>query len=351
MNILAFSNATGSVRWRLQNVANYINNRTNHEMYVTSHRNWDGDILHADLVIAQMWRNPEGIKACKEQGAKVIYEADDIVIGVGGKDRSKLMALTKAQEKQTAETIGLCDAVTVTTEVLASHYKQYNKNVFILPNYMDFLWWGKPPEVERYSQQIRLGWAGSYSHHEDLIMIAPIIKRIIDEYPFVKFIYCGHGGMGGGFGKNIEFGQDIFKDIPFERREFYPGVGVEYWPQKFKTLALDIGIAPLLNDEFNAGKSCLKYLEYSANGIPAVYSDTVVYNKSVQHGKTGFLASTPEQWYLYLSKLILTEQIRKAIAKDAFMDVWDHWNLDDHFIDWVRIYERTSGCSCIKIRD
>lgn len=339
MNILAFSNDTGSVRWRLQNIASYLNARTDHEMFVTSHANWNGDTLGADIVIAQMWQNPKGVLECKKQGAKVVYEADDIIIGVGGKDRKKLMALTPEQEQLTKETIAACDLVTVTTEVLASHYRQFNTNVVVLPNYMDFRWWGEPPKIKNYGGQIRIGWAGSYSHREDLLMIKPVVKKILEEYPFVKFVYCGYGGMTG-LGKAISFGEDVFSEIPVTRREFYPGVPVDYWNMKSKTLGFDIAIAPLLDDEFNSGKSPLKFMEYSANRMPGVYSDTVVYRGTVEHGKTGYLAKNEDEWFTNLSRLILETETRNTLAQNALETVFKQYNLEDHYMKWVEAYGR-----------
>lgn len=339
MNILAFHNTTGSRKWRLENIANYVNTRTNHEMYVTSHKNWAEDTLGADIVVAQMWQNPKGVHFCKKNGSKVVYEADDIILGVGGKDREKLMVLSKAQEEMTKETIASCDVVTVTTDVLADHYKQWNKNVYVLPNYMDFMWWGEPLTTRRFSQDIRLGWAGSYSHHEDLLMIKPVIKRILDQYPFVRFVYCGYGGMGTSASSTLTFGKDIFSDIPLNRREYYLGVEADYWPNKLKTLYFDIGIAPLVDDEFNAGKSAIKWMEYATVGVPGVFSDTNVYRGTVQHGVNGYLARTEEDWYRYLSKLILDETIRKAIARQALLDVLGKYNLEDHYKKWLTVYE------------
>ena len=334
LSILAFANDTGSIRWRLQNPANYINSRTNHEMFVTSHKNWSENTLGADIVIAELWRNPEGVRLCKAQGSRVIYEADDIILGVGGKERSKLMQLTKEQEDQTKETIALCDAVTVTTEVLADHYRQFNKNVYVLPNYMDFLWWGEPWQTKKYGETLRIGWMGSYSHHEDLLWISEVMERVVKEFPFVKFIYCGHGGNVLG----LNYGQDIFEKIPSNRREFYPGVSVDYWPYKAKSLNLDIGIPPLLDDEFNAGKSPIKWMEYAACGVPSVLSDTVVYNKVVKHGVNALLAKSKDEWYNALEKLILSDDLRHMIAKEAMKEVFTKWNLDDHYEEWIEVF-------------
>ena len=334
LNILAFTNFTGSAQWRLQGPANYINARTEHEFFVTSSQNWDNNTLEADVVIAQMWRNPKGIDVIHDQGAIAVYEADDIIIGVGGGDRENLMDLSKEHEEMTKETIAKCDLVTVTTEPLAEHYRQFNPHVVVLPNYMDYMWWGKPWKAKP-AKQVRIGWMGSISHREDL-MFQPIMKRIVDEFDFVKFIYCGHGGKKG------IYGEELFKDVPPDRREYYSGVPLEYWPQKSKSLGIDIGIAPLLNDEFNTGKSALKYFEYSSNGVPGVYSDTIVYKDAVKHGVTGFLANNEDDWFRYLSKLILNEEINNRIKQAAYNDILDNYNMEDHYHEWIEAYERAS---------
>ena len=332
MNILAFSNYTGSVQWRLDAPAKYINNNTKHEFYVASSKDWKEDTLGADIVIAQMWRNPKGVDVAHAQGAKVVYEADDIVIGVGGKDRKELMDLTEEETEQTKETIGKCDLVTVTTEVLADHYRNFNKNVVVLPNYMDFDWWNKPWKPEN-TGQLRLGWAGSLSHREDLIFMAPIIKDILDEFPFVKFVYCGAGGKKG------IYGEDLFADIPENRREYYQGVPLEFWAEKSKSLGIDIGIAPLLDDSFNSGKSNIKYFEYSANGVPGVYADTVVYNTTITNGVNGFLAKTAEEWKTAITRLILDASVREMIANEAQKDIFKNWDIENHYHKWIEAYE------------
>lgn len=335
MNILAFSNYTGSAQWRLQGIANYINALTPHEMYVVSSKEWDEDILGADVVVAQMWRNPKGVDVAHDQGAVVVYEADDIIIGVGGKERKKLMDLPKEQERMTAETISKCDLVTVTTDVIADHYGQFNDNVVVLPNYMDYMWWGEPWKLSS-TKNVRLGWMGSISHREDLIMIEPVIKEIMDKYANVKFIYCGTGGRKG------VYGEDLFASIPADRKEYYVGVPLEYWPHKSKSLGLDIGIAPLLDDEFNSGKSAIKYYEYSANAVPGVYSDTNVYNKTVKHGVTGFLAKTQNDWVRYIDKLMQPD-VHEQMTKDAYRDVINNYNLADHYKEWLDAYQRARG--------
>lgn len=332
MNILGFHNETGSKHWRLDQIANYVNALTEHEMFIASHKDWNDDTLGANVVVAELWRNPKAVDVCHRQGAKVVYEADDAMIGIG-EERPELMQLTSKEAQQTIETIQKSDLVTVTTQPLAEHYAQWNKNVIVLPNYLDFKWWGEPPTVKKYGGIIRLGWAGSMSHESDLQFIKPVIKRVLEEFPFVKFVYCGHGGR-----TNL-VGNDIFSDLPSSQREYIAGVSSEFWPAKSKTLGFDIGIAPLINDAFNSTKSAIKYMEYSANLVPGIYQDSIVYNQVVRSNITGLFASSADQWFEAISRLVLDEALRKNIAKDALKDVFTHHNLEDHYQEWIKAYQ------------
>lgn len=340
MNILAFSNQTGSKHWRLQSPANYINARTEHEFAVVDSKMWNNDTLGADIVVAQMWRNPKGVDIAHKMGAKVIYEADDIILGVGGQDRKMLMDLTDEQAEQTIETIQKADCVTVTTEKLAEHYRQFNNKVYVLPNYMDFNWWGKPQKTEKASREIRIGWAGSKSHREDLFLLVPVMKKIMEKYDNVRFIYCGFGGMSSGRGSTeVGYGEDVFRELPVDKREYYLGVPLEFWPIKSKTLGIDIALAPLLDDEFNAGKSNIKYQEYSCNLTPGIYSDTVVYNGTVKHGKTGYLAKSSEDWIEAIEEYINHPKEAMEMATRAYNDVLKNWDMEKHYNEWIEVYK------------
>ncbi len=128
------------------------------------------------------------------------------------------------------------------------------------------------------------------------------------------------------------YGEDIFKDLPPEKREHYQGVPLEWWPDKSKSLCLDIGVAPLIDDTFNSGKSAIKYYEYSANFIPGVYSDSVVYHDTV---KEGLLASTEKEWIDGLTEMITNDKLRLDMAQRAYNHVFKEYNLADHYTEWI----------------
>ena len=81
-----------------------------------------------------------------------------------------------------------------------------------------------------------------------------------------------------------------------------------------------VGIMPLpADDDFAAGKSAYKLIQYQAAGIPEVASDIGENRVVLADGVTGFLASTPEKWLEALTRLhadgVLREQMAAAASR------------------------------------
>ncbi len=86
-----------------------------------------------------------------------------------------------------------------------------------------------------------------------------------------------------------------------DRSADFPGLRVVLrpWSQATETADLancDIGIAWMPEDSWSLGKCGLKVLQYMAAGLPVVANPVGIHKEIVLHGKTGFLASTPQQW-------------------------------------------------------
>jgi glycosyltransferase involved in cell wall biosynthesis len=60
--------------------------------------------------------------------------------------------------------------------------------------------------------------------------------------------------------------------------------------------AADIGISWMPDDAWSRGKCGVKVLQYMAAGLPVVVNPVGVHREFVVHGKTGFLAESPEEW-------------------------------------------------------
>jgi glycosyltransferase involved in cell wall biosynthesis len=68
-----------------------------------------------------------------------------------------------------------------------------------------------------------------------------------------------------------------------------------------------------------------------------VCSKVPAYQGLVEHGVTGFLASTPAQWYEYLTALIEDPGLRLAIG-DAAREAAREWTMDNHIHRWEAAY-------------
>lgn len=352
LNILCFTNDTTSHKWRFEGIARHFNENTPHAMYLTSHKSWNGKTMGADIVILQMLTSPAMVQACKDQGAIVVFEADDAYLDTYTRqDRKNLQHLHEEWKAAAIETVKQCDAVTVTNRYLKENFARYtDKPIYILPNYVDFEWYGKESRlpIRRATEEIRIGWFGSKGHYEDLRMVVNAIKRVIEKYPTTKFVYMGYGGMSSDKkSTEVGWGEDVFHEIPRGRREFYRGVDADYWPTKHRMIDLDIGLAPLVDDFFNHCKSHIKWMEYALTGVPAVVSPTVYAEHPeteglsvVEHGKTAFVATTEDEWFEYICKLVEDVELRKQMAEAAKEEVMKSWDLEDHLTRFEKVYKQ-----------
>ncbi len=343
LDIVAFTNNTASEWWRFHGVADRIMKNTEGEMYVLPYFSWDEKKLletKPNLVILEQLSNPAIPEYCHKLGIKCIFESDDAMIDSYSRERKNLQDLNPAFRGHAVETISKCDGLTVTNRLLAENYARFTKApIYILQNYIDFNWYKKPQQkVLRTSDEIRIGWFGSYGHFEDLRELIPVLDRILAKYPQVKFVYCGYGGMSSDKSvTEIGWGEDVFKELPRNRREFVLATKPDFWPAKHQTLDLDIGICPLVDDYFNKCKTNIKWLEFAINRTPAVVSD-VLYGETVKDGKDALVAKTPEEWFNHLSYLIENEKERHKIGKFAQARAEKDFDLDKKWQQYEAVY-------------
>jgi glycosyltransferase involved in cell wall biosynthesis len=77
----------------------------------------------------------------------------------------------------------------------------------------------------------------------------------------------------------------------------------------------DIGIMPLIDDQFQKGKCALKLLQYMAAGLPTVASPVGVNADVVQEGVTGMLARSDLDWHRALECLISNDNLRAEMGR------------------------------------
>jgi hypothetical protein len=153
----------------------------------------------------------------------------------------------------------MCDITTFSTRFLVDYYKSEHgvENSICIPNYLPKFLWGNCGKRDKYNKgkKLRILWAGSASHigkGGDMEFILPLIQKTLNEFEWVFFGVC-----------------------PFEIKnkvEFHNWADFYAYPQALDKIDADIAICPISKNEFNYGKSDLKLLEYTALGLPSIFS-------------------------------------------------------------------------------
>jgi len=338
MHILILDNGTGSRLWRLDPYARWLEQNGHEVLQHPSGKNIEiAEVMWADVVICQMILEKRVVDLMHKYKTMVIYEIDDLIEKVT-KNHPSYHKLTRwTTIYRTYNCIRKSDALFCSTPVI---YKRYGwlkrkKNKFIFPNLLDLTYWEKPYKPNT-SDIIRIGWAGSWAHKDDLLFIGPIMKKILEKYSNVKFIYVGMGGVYQS-NKMVKwiYGEDLFPMIPIDRREYHEGVEADYWADKLAGLSWDIGIAPVMNNKFSKAKSNIKFQEYAINRIPGVYSN-VLYADTVKDGYDGFIVpyDSEEKWVDRLSYLIENKDARLKIGQQAYDRAKREFNITKQYSKW-----------------
>jgi len=183
----------------------------------------------------------------------------------------------------------ISDFVIVGNKNLASYVLQYNDKVEIIPTVykIDKICQSKSNEI------LIIGWIGSWNTLLNLELIMEPLKILSKKCRF----------------KLRLIGASNIKQI------LIPNVDIEYFEwnikKEFDLLNnIDIGIMPLLNDEWEQGKCGFKLIQYLTLGKPVVASPVGENKYIVKHGINGFLAKDNNDWVNYLKVLLDNEKIR-----------------------------------------
>ena len=83
---------------------------------------------------------------------------------------------------------------------------------------------------------------------------------------------------------------------------------------------LDINLAPLeVGNPFCEAKSELKFFDAALVNVPTVASPTGPFRRAIDHGRTGILAASADDWYIYVKKLAEDPALREQLGRNAYV--------------------------------
>jgi O-antigen biosynthesis protein len=261
----------------------------------------------------------------------LIYESDDYLIDIPewnfaaeyyNKNRTYIIEMLK-----------IVDGVTVSTPKLKELYSQFNENVSVIPNHLCKFIWKSPQPVIKDTKRLRILYPCSSNHFALPRMkmkggdigdvLINYIRKTADEHEWV-FI--------GAYPKEIKDLIDSGKITWHKWKSIY-----EY-PDFLKSLDGDIGVAPLENNVFNDCKSNIKVLEYSALGIPGVYSNVYPYKDCTMK------ADTEEEFISKIEELKSADMRLQVCNKDYnFIKEQLFWEEHDNILKYVNAHLNLFG--------
>ncbi len=276
--------------------------------------------------------------------SKLVYDLDDNYLDLPESNPVyDKFQKTKKDRSILSTTLSFADALTVSTEPLKERIQAHIKHlygidmpVFVIPNMNDVNDWNYKP-APKYKDRIVIGYAGSNSHQDDLVMVMPVINKLMTKYPNLWFEIIGAIDK-----TKLDSYFKTWDKKNLNRVAMLPATATFWeWPQYLAKQKWNIGIAPLVDTAFTRSKSHIKWMEYSMYQIPVVASRVYPYfmelcgRKTIVDGETGFLASNLKDWEDKLEALIKSQSLRKKIGKQAYEFVKKEWQYSSFDVDSV----------------
>lgn len=283
----------------------------------------------ADVMVLQRITHKhlvQGIQILRNKGVSVVIDMDDDLSAIHPANPAFIAMHPKhgTQKDHSWQNAQIaCDNasfVTVSTDALLARYARHGRGT-VVRNCVPERYLNVP-----HNDSTVIGWGGSiHSHPDDLQTVGASIDQIMNEASF----------------RVVGPGTHVQKALSLSREPHATGVRDIHneWPTALADLG--IGIAPLADTRFNAAKSWLKPLEYSALGVPWIASPRVEYQRLHALG-AGLLADRPRQWLSYMRKLVRNPDMRMEMSgkgRDVASSMTIELNAWRWMEAWTRAYE------------
>jgi glycosyltransferase involved in cell wall biosynthesis len=154
-----------------------------------------------------------------------------------------------------------------------------------------------------------VGWVGTHSTYPYLESIFPALRRVAETHRFhLKIVGSGREEIRVP-GMSVEA---LEWDLGREVADF----------QSF-----DIGLYPIVADQWSAGKSGFKSIQYMAVGIPYIATPVGSCAQIGEPGVTHLCASTPDEWCAALARLISDRRARRRMGEAGRRYALQHYTV------------------------
>lgn len=269
-----------------------------------------------DVVVVQKETFPLGMTRLIDLlGLRVIYDFDDAVYarpagedGLGPVLR-RLADRVQRRDRELEELLPRCRRVLAGSRTLAEFARTHSDHVRVLPTVVDTDAYPMR-EVSRTGAPT-IGWIGAPANAVYLEPLRPVFRDLTQRHGARLLLRGPHEFSCPG------------ADVVVHPWRTYRSRHDEADDMR----EIDVGIMPLPQHPFAAGKCALKAIQYMASGIPVVASPVGASAEVVLDGVTGFHATTPLEWRAALSRLLTDPDLRERMGRAGRERVEAHYSI------------------------
>ena len=246
---------------------------------------------------------------------KYLYDFDDAIWLPNYSDSNARFQRLKAYGK-VRKVMKWAHMISAGNQHLLEFAKQYNDKVMIIPTTID-LENVHTLSTDQGVEKPIIGWTGTHTTLNYLEDLVPILKELEKTHDFTFRVISNQA-----------------PNFDLESLEFVK------WNKKteIEDLAkLNIGVMPLTDTIWAKGKCGFKGLQYMALEIPSVMSPVGVNTSIVDHGKNGFLCSTPEEWKQTLIALLENKSVRRTIGRAGHQTVKERYSVEANRKNYTKL--------------
>jgi glycosyltransferase involved in cell wall biosynthesis len=236
---------------------------------------------------------------------RIIYDFDDAIWLPNYSKQNALFNRLKAYWK-VKYTMKWAYKIAAGNAYLADFSRRYNSNVFVIPTTIDT---ENQHNVlcKHDSSRVVIGWTGSHTTMAYLAFLEPVLTDLEQYFEFEFRVISNQPPT-----MNL-------KSLRFIK-----------WNKETEIddlAQIHIGVMPLFEDQWAAGKCGFKGLQYMAIGAASIMSPVGVNKQIVEHGVNGYLAQTPAEWKAVLIDLLQKPELRKEIGEAGRQTVIDGYSV------------------------
>ena len=237
-------------------------------------------------------------------GKPIIYDIDDAIFHQY--DRHKNPLVRWLLRNKLAPLLQQAKLAFCGNAYLQAYVSRYCARSEIIPTTLD---------ATRYVPRVKtpasaapvVGWIGSPSTWKFCAALAPVLSGLVAENKIaVQVVGAQHAAH---------------QPLPFTFRDWVEANEIA------DIQGMDIGIMPLPDEPWARGKCGYKLIQYMACGLPVIASPVGVNREIVQHGVSGFLATTDEEWRQAIVTLAGDPDLRQKMGAAGRARAEQHYSI------------------------